>query len=225
VPAPTARLQRIAVANDSNAIISTGALNLTAANPAFLYDTVTRTFNTAPLTMLNSSGEDRPPGLVATADGSHIYITQSTSAQPILDYVASSGTLSSSGSVAIVHQPDQSLAADQSGTFVVPYNTSPPRVFNGSFNQVGNLNVNPIAIAVNRQGTRAYVLDNGNMFHNYFLERGRPSDRKFGDEVKDSTIINTPATMGTSIKSGVTPDGATVFMAGVSFVIVISELP
>jgi hypothetical protein len=220
-----ARLQRIAVANDGKAIISTGGAAVSAATPALLYDTVRRTFDAAPLTVLNTSSEDRPPGLVASADGSHIYITQSTSAQPILDYAASTGTLSRA-SVTFAHMPDQALAVDQSGLRVVPYatNTTPVRVRDGNFNQVGILEVNPIAIALNRQATRAYVLDNGNMFHNYRLVTGVATTTSFG-ELGPSTIITTPATVGTSIKSGVTHDGATVFMAGVRGVIVISELP
>jgi hypothetical protein len=225
-----ARLQRIAVANDGKAIISTGGQGVTAATPAFLYDTVRRTFDPAPLTMLNTSGEDRPPGLVASADGSHIYITQSTSTQlpavqSILDYSASTGTLSRS-SITFAHMPDQALAVDQSGLRVVPYatGTTPVRVRDGSFNQVGILDVNPIAIVLNRQATRAYVLDNGNMFHNYRLVNGVPNTTSFG-EVGPSMIITTPATPGTSIKSGVTHDGATAFMAGVRGVIVISSLP
>jgi hypothetical protein len=145
-------------------------------------------------------------------------------AQPILDYAASSSTLGTSGPLIIAHTPDQPLAADQSGGFVLPYNVAPVNVLNGSFNQVGMLKVNPITVAVNRQGTRAYVLDDGNMFHNFILVRGAASDTAFA-EMGTSQIINTPATAGTSIKSEVTPDGATVFMAGVQFVIVISGLP
>ena len=220
-----ARLQRIAVANDGKAIVTTGAQGLTAATPAFLYDTVTRTFNTTPIAMLNTSGEDRPAGVVATADGSHIYVTQSTSAQSILDYSASNGSVTRSA-LTFAQMPDQALAVDQSGQRLIPYATgsTPVRVRDGAFNQVGILDVNPIAIAVNRQASRAYVLDNGNMFHNFRLATGVPNTTSFG-EVAPSMIITTPATAGTSIKSGVTHDGATVFMAGVRGVIVISSLP
>jgi len=231
VPAPTipsgARLQRIAVANDGKAIISTGAEAASPATPAFLYYTVTRTFAAAPLAMLNSSGAEGPAGLVASADGSHIYITQSTStAQPILDYAASTGTLSRS-SITFVQMPDQALAVDQSGLRVVPYRTAttPVRVLNGGFNQLGILDVSPVAIALNRQGTRAYVLDNGNMFRNYRLVSGVPNTTSF-EEIPTSLITASPAAPGTSIKSGVTHDGATVFMAGVrGGVVVTSDLP
>jgi len=240
VAAPTisggARLQRIAVANDGKAIITTGAQGLTAATPAFLYDTVTRTFNSTPLAMLNASGEDRPPGVVASADGSHIYVTQSTStqfptAQPILDYSASNGSVTRSA-LTFAQMPDQALAVDQSGQRLIAYQTSsmpPVRVRDGSFNQVGTLNVNPIAIVLNRQATRAYVLDNGNMFHNFGLTTGGPNTTSFA-EVETSQIITSPAPATaagipiTSIKSGVTHDGATAFMAGVRGVIVISGL-
>jgi hypothetical protein len=231
VPAPAisggASLQRIAVANDGKAIISTGAQGVSPATPAFLYDTVTRTFAATPLAMLNSSGAEGPAGLVASGDGSHIYITQSTStAQPILDYSASTGTLSRS-SITFVQMPDQALAVDQSGLRVVPYRTAttPVRVLNGGFNQLGILDVNPVAIALNRQGTRAYVLDNGNMFRNYRLVSGVPNTTSF-EEIPTSLITASPAAPGTSIKSGVTHDGATVFMAGVrGGVIVTSDLP
>jgi hypothetical protein len=230
VPAPAisggAPLQRIAVANDGQAIISTGAQGVSPATPAFLYDTVTRTFAATPLAMLNSSGADGPAGLVASADGSHIYITQSTStAQPILDYSASTGTLIRS-SITFAQMPDQALAVDQSGLRVVPYRTAttPVRVLNGGFNQLGILDVNPVAIVLNRQGTRAYVLDNGNMFRNYRLVSGVPNTTSF-EEIPTSLITASPAAPGTSIKSGVTHDGATVFMAGVRGVVVTSDLP
>jgi len=230
VTAPTlsggARLQRIAVANDGKAIISTGGLNVTAATPALLYDTVTRTFDPTPLAMLNTSGEVEVPGLVASADGSHIYITQSTSAQPILDYSASTGTLSRSA-IMFQHMRDQALAVDQSGQRLVPYRigTIPVVVRDGGFNQVGTFGnlVNPIAIALNRQGTRAYVLDNNGMLFPFGLQAGVPTDTVFG--LSDNTIINpNPAgNTGTSVKSAVSHDGATVFMAGVVLGVVVTS--
>lgn len=218
------RLQRIAVANDGKAIISTAGQGLT---PAFLYDTVRRAFDPAPLAMLSTSGESDAPWLVASADGSHIYITQSASAQPILDYSASTGTLSRSA-MAFVHMPDQALAVDQSGSRIVPYATRTAatrtmdiRVLDGSFNQVGLLGADPVAIALNRQGTRAYVLDINNLLRNYRLVTGVPGTTQF--ELLDATILSSPAG-NASIKTGVTHDGATVFFAGVRGVVVMPGL-
>jgi hypothetical protein len=225
VPAPAislagAALRRIALANNGRAVIATGGNNVSGNAPAFLYTVLSGTFAPFNASGIGTQGEAGAPGLIASADGSHVYVTQSvTPAQAVLDYNASTDSVTTT-TLALVHKPDQALALDQRAGRLVAYSGGAnPRLFDSSFNGLGTIPLAPLAVSINRQATRAYVLDAGSMFFVFDLTAGTSGGNLV--QLGNSQIISTPGTADTSIKSVVTADGKISFMAGVRGVVVI----
>lgn len=215
VASPGPALQRLALGNDGQAfIVARGTTQ------PFLYSVAQRTFTSLTNISIPAQDEATATGVVATADGSHIYITESvTPAQTVLDYSASTGTFSERP-LSIVHAPDQALAVDQTGSRLLPYvRAGAAQLRDGSFNALGNIPLSPLAISINRQATRAFVLDAGNMF--YVFDLSVPASNGNVVQLGNSQIISTPGTDGTSIKSATAADGSVSFMAGVKGVVVI----
>ncbi len=229
VPAPATndkgvRLQRLALANDGMALIAAGGAGFLA--PAFLYSTANGSF-----TPLNNSSllESGAASVVASADGSHVFVTQSLSDRPILDYDASTGIVAAQP-VSIRHVRDQALAVDQRGTRIVAYDGRPAasQLLDGRFNPLGQLQGAGItalpspaaAVVINRPGTRALALDGDG--HATLYDLSAPRRGNIVAQLNLPSAMPAMAMMASStIKTATTADGLTAFMASANGVAVV----
>ncbi len=225
----------LAIANDSMAILTTRALA-----PSYYYDTKAGTF----LTLTMPFGQITPNEVAGTADGSRLMApsTGMTPAPLILDYTASTSkrifTAPSGGigGIAFSNNANRIVVSD-------PNNASPAKVYaadygmtpDGVSHPLGTLPLNAtgadlsqsfVTIIVNPQGTRAFVLRQNGTLHSYALDQPTASNGDF-PEVGAGISLPIPDTApyGAEVKTAITPDGNTLFIAGNKGVQVVPALP
>jgi hypothetical protein len=224
----------IAFANDGNAVIATGNVGQIGDTDAVLYAPATAsaaaTFaDLGSLNYLFSTFDTGSPELVAAADGSVVIATQQGA--PVLQYSPTTGVLSAtpihvSGVSQVSGEP---AALDRHGTKIVSYDGTTNNVYNGSFTFLGTLPVTApattLVIVVNPQGSRAFELNSDNTLHSFDLT-GTPTNGGAFTEVGSGVVQQAPvASNQPALRTAVTPDGATIFIAGNQGVAVISAPP
>jgi hypothetical protein len=218
-------LSQIAVANDGQAIITSRSETISSIGPIYYYAISTGTF--APATPEIGG----IPALAASADGSRVFLTQSAISPPqrILDYIASVGVLAATYPLGA-----QPVATGDSADRFIAYNSSAAAVLaNDYLNQngdVGSLGAIPAAqgqgirkIIVNPAETRAFVLRSDNTLHSYALDQD-PVNGQY-PEVGAGITVTPPAPPGHVLQTAVTPDGRTLFFAGIDGVLIVPALP
>jgi hypothetical protein len=222
-------LSRFAFANDGTALVGTGEWASQAPTDAYLYDVTTGSFTDlghAYQFMYSEDGSGTP--LVASADGS-------------LELGAPSFP-GSSGSVAynpitglygpvvgfITQATDQPPATDNTGTHVVftESNQSPVVNANSAFGVTGYLagpsaSANVQVVLVNPQGTRAYVLQSDATLHSIDLTATPAEAPLTYPELGTGVAQSIPSTTSPILRTAVTADGKTLFIAGDAGVAVI----
>jgi hypothetical protein len=221
---PGVRLQRLALGNDGQGVITTTGGHF--LSPALLYSPSNGDFVT-----LNNAGQlqagDEAAALVATADGAHVFATQSVTGAAVLNYDSANGVVSER-SLSIRHSANQSLAVDQNVTRVIAFNELPNSavVRDGNFAALASLGSMDLpsfitrAAAIDRAGTRAVVLESRGKFYCFDLttpavngvavQAGAPLSLDFTGDSSDGAV-----------RTAVAADGRVAFFANASGVAVV----
>jgi hypothetical protein len=218
-------LSQIAAANDGHAIITSRSETISSIGPIYYYAISAGTFAPTTREIVGI------PALAASADGSRVFLTQSSISppQPILDDIASVGVFAPTYPLAA-----QPVATGNSASRFIAYNTGTAVVFANDYrNQngdVGALGTIPATqgqgirkIIVNPAATRAFVLRLDNTLHSYALDQN-PVNGQY-PEVGAGITVTPPAPPGSVLHTAVTPDGGTLFFAGIDGVLIVPALP
>jgi len=219
-------LKLMALANDGNALIATGAISVTGYQNAFLYSSTGGTFTQLPMNLaLYSSGQGGSPNIVASADGSRLLASQSGLSPPasLFQYSAATGRVTAT-SVNINEYPDQPAALDNSASKIIAYAGGTNNVYDATYALLGTLPGSARLIVVKPDGTRAYGWNQDSTLHSYDLTA--PTVGGAFPQVGAAVTVSTPASNGSAtLRSAITPDGGTLFVAGDTGVAVVPALP
>ncbi|GEM_PF-2548675 len=219
-------LVRFAFANDGTALVATGIYGSGAVADVYAYQAVAGTFAdlgnawrlaTAPFGAL---GGTYTGSLVASGDGSFVLATHNDpSATPVgFGYDAVAGIMQAAP-VALNQIPDQPAALDDAaahivvtdGTTTEVLTTSaitggiPPPLGNGAF---------VLVTLVNSQGTRLYTVTADNQLHSFDLTAVPSGQPAMYPEIGTAIAFTPPRITSPTLRTAMTPDGETLFIAG-----------
>ena len=197
--------KNLAVANDGNAVVTTGN-GSTGSTGVWLYAARSPAFtqpSTAP------SLDNATPG--ASADGSIVALEQGdpslASAPPdAYEYIASSGSFAATSAAINQNGIAPALALNQSAGHIILNGTN---VYDGSFNYLGSLLSTTQAVVLSPDSNCAYTFDSSGYVLTYDLANG-PSGGAFAP--LGSGLSVSPG--AGPVKMAITPDGNTLFIAG-----------
>ena len=196
-------LKNLAVANDGNAVVTTG-YNGSSNTQTYLYATRSPAFSqpaTAP------SMDNSTPG--GSADGSSIVLAQGSpalaSATGVYRYLAASQTFSVTG--VSLNQNSIAPALDRAATRIVLNGTN---VYDAGYNFLGTLPSTTLAVVVKPDATRAYTFDSAASQVLSFDLTASPAGGAF-PQVGATAPAGDP---GTGVRMAISPDGGTLFLAG-----------
>lgn len=196
-------LKNLAVANDGNAVVTTG-YNGSSNTQTYLYATRSPAFSqpaTAP------SLDNSTPG--GSADGSLIVLAQGSSALAsatgVYRYLAASQTFSVTG--VSLNQNSVAPALDRAATRIVLNGTN---VYDAGYNLLGTLPSTTLAVVVKPDATRAYTFDSTASQVLSFNLTASPVDGAF-QQVGATAPAGDP---GTGVRMAISPDGGSLFLAG-----------
>ena len=226
-PGPTAapalgtgvNFKNLAVANDGNAVITTGnGLSSSTGTPLYLYSVRSPAF-TQPAT--TPSLDNATPG--ASADGSLVALEQGdpslASAPPVAyQYTAATETFASAPGASVnaynsAINSSIAPALDRSATHIVLNGTN---VYGNSFNFLGTLPSTTLAVVVSPDASCAYTYDSSGQIFAFNLNTS-VSGGAFPQA--GATPVSSPGTGG-AVKMAISPDGGTLFLAGSSQIVV-----
>ncbi len=205
-------LDQLAIANDGNAIVTTGIFG-SGFTESFKYSIANGTFTQSEYF---SIGRVR-----GSADGSRLVVTQNgvSPSQPVFVYNASSGTLSPSSLSLTGTVP----ALDRRATRLLPDGFS---IYDGNFQLLGTIDGVSPAPTLSPDGLRAYVGDRLSADHTTFVplvlrayDLTAPVAGKF---LQIGTGTSLPSDTGAAIIT-VSPDGGSVFIAGSDSIVVVPK--
>lgn len=232
----------IAIANDSMAIITTAASGTISSVPlTYYYNINTGTF----FPVVIPFGQLELTEVTGAADGSHLFaqVTGITPSQQIVDYAASTSkrtyTALSGGIGGIASSSNASRIVVSSST-----SAAPARVYAGDYGITANGATQPlgtiplymppntsdlsqdfVAIIVNPQGTRAYVLRLNGTLHSYALDQPTTSTGDYPEVGTGISVVIPNNASANQVRTAITPDGSTLFFAGNQGVLVVPALP
>jgi len=232
-------LLHFALTNDGNALVETGIYGGTTVADTYLYSFASATFSDLGNTTQLQSASDRTIGnLVASGDGSLVMATQNAANGPspaIFSYAAVSGIISPfTGPRDQFGQPWSQIgyvpmAIDTAGDRIVLTSDNNSWVLDGGADVLGALGVNSVQAwvdIVNPQGTRVYELraDAGltaaATLHTFDLTAAPTGLPAAYPEI--GAPVTQPIPSATQVlRTAITPDGATLFIAGDAGVAVI----
>ena len=196
-------LKNLAVANDGNAVVTTG-YNGSSNTQTYLYATRSPAFSqpaTAP------SMDNSTPG--GSADGSSIVLAQGSpalaSATGVYRYLAASQTFSVTG--VSLNQNSIAPALDRAATRIVLNGTN---VYDAGYNFLGTLPSTTLAVVVKPDATRAYTFDSAVQVLSFDLTAS-PAGGAFPQVESGTAPAGDP---GTGVRMAISPDGGTLFLAG-----------
>ncbi len=211
--------KQIAFGNDGVAVLSTGGVGVSGYSDTYLYSSITNTFTpAAPTLSLYSAGEGGSPMLTASADGSVVLAAQSglTPAPQLFQYSPANTQLAPTR-LRFNQRSDEPALTDSSASKRLLYDLSTASVYDSNYALLGRFSAaggNSLrAVAMNRQGTRAYTMNSDNTLHAYDLAAA-PVNNNY-PEIGLGSPQTVPAS-GTNVpvRLIVTPDGGTLFLAG-----------
>ena len=227
-------LARFAFANDGNAIVGTGQFESQNALDPYLFNLAAGTFTdlgNQNQVLYSEDGSGTP--MVASANGALAIAATGIGAYSSGD-AAYNSVADSFGTTGIVVDPvtDEPPAIDSSADRII-FNDSADGeqatqllVANGSYQALGYVSgpsaagVSMNVFLINPLGTRAYVLDSDATLHTFDLTTN-PASGSFYPEVGVGIAQPIPSTVSPTLRTAVTPDGATLFIAGDAGVAVI----
>ena len=220
-------LKQFALANDGNAVTATeGQVSFVPGNgpsEAYLWSPTpspgvfAALGNNGFLTAYQDGGS---PDLVSSADGTLVFATQG--GLPTLQYSPVSGLITPT-TIQIVHISDQPAAVDDHATRLAVYAGTDNRVYDasaGTYTLHGTIPAtSPTTVRVvivNPAGTRAFALGSDSVLHSYDLTQVASGSNL--PEVGSGTALAIPDSAVpqtfTTLRTAVTPDGSTLFVAG-----------
>jgi hypothetical protein len=217
-PIGSTALNRIAFANDGTAIG-----NSAGATTLYRYDMLTRQFVT-----LGTDSNLQNRHIAASTDGDTLVLTSDplSSGGSILTYDASNGTLTerTAGNATDLDNDKVSISRDGSRILVLGPDPSGganrPVVYDASFAVLGRLPVGLNGFVVKPDGSAAYGYYPGSTSVRKFDLTQPPDGNGVFPEDGSGTVITSPGTSSTAMT--MSPDGATLFLAGDQNVIVLS---
>lgn len=207
----SAGLKSLAIANDGNAIVTSGE-NLGSGNST-LY--VFGTGNSSFLSVPNTPGFFGLSKATAAAsgDGSRVVLLQrdATIDSNVYQYRASPSALSATGLMLDQFGGSHIVptAVDRAGTRIVMQGT---RVYDKDYVLLGTLPSTTIAVVLKPDGTRAYTFDDSGRVRTWDLTVNPVGAGAFSEI--GSPGVTPTADPGFNAKIAITPDGGTLFLAG-----------
>ncbi|MHB8346496.1 MAG: hypothetical protein ACYDHM_04775 [Acidiferrobacterales bacterium] len=231
IPAPAlgtgVYFKNLAVANDGNAVITTGnTFSSSTGTPLYLYSVHSPAF-TQPAT--TPSLDNATPG--ASADGSLVALEQGdpsqASAPPFAyQYTAATETFAATGASVNAYNPaiNNSIAPalDRSATRIVLNGTN---VYGNGFNALGTLPGTTLAVVVSPDASCAYTYDSTSGQILAFSLVTPPAGGGLFPQVWSVTPASSPGVSTATIKMAISPDGGTLFLAGNSQIVVEPAAP
>jgi hypothetical protein len=205
----------LALANDGNIILAAGAAGTNGFQKAFLYSPGSGTI--APFTNffagLQSSGDSNDSTIVASADGSHVFGTESgfTDGQPVLAYTTAKQTFAQT--TVSANQLSQQPAALDSSVNRLAVNSGTAagiQVYDSSYKLIGAI---PAArhLLLNPQGTRAYTFTDTHFLMTYDISA--PAAGGGFSQVGAAIPQSLPSQSDfPAVLSAISPDGGTIFL-------------
>ena len=201
----------IAVANDGNAVASTGI------NGSGFTDTYRYSVRDGVLTRIsNGSLYDAASG--ASADGSRVVLVQGglSPAGSVFQYSASTSTLSQTALASSANFPNPVLDRTASRILI-----GGNLVYDANFQLLGSIPFE-FTVALSPDGSRAYAYSTGTvLLHAYDLVA--PPVAGVFQEIGTGTAL--PSDPGLSAVMTVSPDGGTLFIAGADAIVVVPAPP
>lgn len=208
-------LKNIVVGHDQRALITSG-INANTATPIYIFTPSASVVQQLTTTL---SLNNATPGMAG--DGSAAVLMQgdpSLTAAPLSYlYTAADNQLNSTGQS--LNQNAIAPVMNRIGTRIVLNGT---RVFDGTFNVLGNLPATTAAVALKPDGTRVYAFDptaGGILTYDISTDRDEAVLQPLG------AVVPLVANPGSSPQMIITPDGGTLFLAGAGAGIVIQPTP
>ncbi len=216
---PGGYFKNLAVANDGNAIITTG---YPGSLPTPLYLFSARSASSGFFQTLTSPTLDNAtPGV--SIDGSIVAIEQGDPAYVIppnaFQYLSPSDTFASTNT--IINQNGYFPAVDRGATHVV-FNGG--NVYDGNYNLLGTLPATTVAVALSPDGTKAYTYDAAASQILCYDLTAIPNGGPFPLSVSFPPV--TPAGLpgtGSVVRMAISPDGSTLFLAGSNQIVVVTS--
>lgn len=220
----------IVLANDGNAIVANGLGGGTIGETQpLLYSASANTL------AVFGAGTAEGLGFLEFAggsgDGSIVLLVQGglTTDQPVLEYTASTGIVSKTTVLfsSNVNQfepgtpwPATTPSIDTTGDRIVLTGDTGCEVFDSNFKLLGTIPyLTPLAIIVRPDGTRAYVLDMSGVLHSFDLTANVAGGSY--PEVGTGVTIGTLGETDTGkLHMAISPDGGTLYLAGVAGIVI-----
>ncbi len=209
----------LALANDGNILLTTGQIQQYSVSPTFLYTPSPQGFfDLGADNNLSSddTGAGAPATLVASADGSTVLGTESSVNKRVLRYLAVSQQLTQIAEQ--MQPPGQPAAVDNTGSRIVVYDGSYIYVYDASaaaFGAEGPMstgNSGARVVLVNPQGTRLYVITQAQML--WTLDTTAPAPGTSFNQVGQAVPVALPVVTSPILRTAVSADGQTLFVAG-----------
>jgi hypothetical protein len=223
--ANTPVLMRFAFANDGNALIATGLTGLQASADSYLYSPGPGTYlDLGAASQLSSTSAGITAGLVSSGSGEYVFATQSNAqATPLTVYYDGLTGMVVNTNFSVPQIVDQPLALDNFATRIILTNGTASYLTDAGQSNLGMLMAGApiLVVVVNPQATRAYVLRTDGLLHSYDLVTP-----PYGSvEIGTGTALLPPSKTSPTLRTAVTPGGATVFIAGDDGVAVVPSPP
>lgn len=214
----------IALANDGYALIADDSYTGGGGGSLVLYSLATRAFTTVDVrvgsqlagttAVINNVGK----GVVgASGDGSRVLVA---TGNDHLQYTAAQGLLAKTSAPAFTHSNDYRPAIDSTGTHIVIGNGTAASVFDGDYALLCTLPADTRAYTINSAGNRAFALSSSSALQAYLTAdaSGGPCSPDGPEIAVDDPGIDPSGR--SSVQMTISPDGATLFMAGVNHAVV-----
>jgi len=206
---------RFAFANDNHAFIATGLAGVAANTDSYIYQPITGTFfDLGSSSQLQSTAAGVGAGLVVSGDGSMIVASQnSTTAKPFeMEYLGGTGGIYLSN----LPRPqvlDEPVAIDASAQSIVVNDGTNVDFVQTHGSSVATLpfsGTHYLVAVMNLQGTRTFVLEDDGKLHSFATNVNFAQVTEIGTGV----ALAPPSIQSPTLRTAITPDGATMFIAG-----------
>jgi hypothetical protein len=214
-PSTLEYMRFIALLNDGYALISSDYYG-SGSNPQTLYSLSTRTFTTL------GFNTRVPDGIAAASgDGSRGLVVGGTTHK---QYDASNGTIRDASALTFSHTNDYRPAIDRTGSRIVVGNGTETSVLAGDYSLLCTLPSTTRAYTISPFGNRAFALSSASKLQAYQVVNASggpcPPD---GPEINVDDPGIDPSGFGfpySNVQMTISPDGGTLFMAGIDHVVV-----
>lgn len=215
----------IAFMNDGHALISSDSTGGGGGGTPVLYSLATRTFtninfragSTLGGTSTHIGGIVGRGAVAASGDGSRALLVAGNSH---LRYDSATGQIGRATGLGFIHSNDYRPAIDNTGAHIVLGNGISTGVYAGDYTVLCTLPADTRAYTISPAGNRAFTLSSTSKLQAYLTANasGGPCSPD-GPEIDIDDPGIDPSALS-SVQMTISPDGATIFMAGVNHIVV-----